>query len=385
MSDPSAFSPGRRRWLGAAVGLSGLPTLPALSLLGTLGGCASPAPSTSRPTPRLRLLGQTRVPHRLNVGGQIVGGLSAIDFDPASGVFWLLSDDRSEFGPARLWRARMAFDARQPGRIGEPVFEPPVILRRPDGQPFPAREVDPEGLRWRSDTGTLLWSSEGDLSRMAQPFVRECTPDGRHLRDFALPEAWRYHADGRRGVRDNLAIEGLALSPDGRHAWAALEGPLIEDGPTPTVASGGAPCRLARLDLASGRWDAELRYPLEPLMAAPTPANGWADNGISELLMPDARHLWVLERSFIQGHGMTLRLFEVDLRTPGAAGTPVAKTLVLDFARSGLSPLDNSEGLCLGPRLADGSRTLWVVSDDNFRAAQVTQIAVFAIEFATKE
>jgi hypothetical protein len=50
---------------------------------------------------------------------------------------------------------------------------------------------------------------------------------------------------------------------------------------------------------------------------------------------------------------------------------------VADFAQLGLSRLDNTEGMCWGPTLGNGHRTLVVVSDDNFRLLQVTQFAAF--------
>ena len=47
------------------------------------------------------------------------------------------------------------------------------------------------------------------------------------------------------------------------------------------------------------------------------------------------------------------------------------------LAALGPPPLDNTEGMCWGPRRPDGRRTLVVVSDDNFNARQVTQFAAF--------
>ena len=41
-------------------------------------------------------------------------------------------------------------------------------------------------------------------------------------------------------------------------------------------------------------------------------------------------------------------------------------------------PLDNVEGMTFGPRLADGRRTLLLVSDNNFAPAQFTQFLLFA-------
>ncbi len=50
-----------------------------------------------------RLIGLTTFPRI--VQGLAVGGLSGIDFDHRTGDWYLISDDRSEHGPARVWRA----------------------------------------------------------------------------------------------------------------------------------------------------------------------------------------------------------------------------------------------------------------------------------------
>ena len=55
------------------------------------------------------------------------------------------------------------------------------------------------------------------------------------------------------------------------------------------------------------------------------------------------------------------------------------KKLLADFAQLGLSRLDNTEGMCWGPRRANGARALVFVSDDNFNPLQVTQFV--ACEF----
>jgi len=44
-----------------------------------------------------------------------------------------------------------------------------------------------------------------------------------------------------------------------------------------------------------------------------------------------------------------------------------------------LAALDNFEGLVLGPPLPDGSRTLLVVSDDNFGERQHTAFLLFRL------
>jgi hypothetical protein len=95
----------------------------------------------------------------------------------------------------------------------------------------------------------------------------------------------------------------------------------------------------------------------------------------------------VLERSYSMGVGSSIRIYEIDTR--GASDTlaqphlragefqPVPKRFIADFAQLGLSRIDNTEGMCWGPRLPNGHRSLVVVSDDNFSARQVTQFAAF--------
>jgi len=52
---------------------------------------------------------------------------------------------------------------------------------------------------------------------------------------------------------------------------------------------------------------------------------------------------------------------------------------VLDLEALAL-PLDNVEGMTIGPTLPDGRRSLVLVSDNNFAAAQFTQFLAFALD-----
>ena len=62
----------------------------------------------------------------------------------------------------------------------------------------------------------------------------------------------------------------------------------------------------------------------------------------------------------------------------GADVESVTKTEVLDLTTLGLA-LDNLEGMTFGPRLADGRRSLLIVSDNNFTPGQVSQFLLFAV------
>src|SRR5690606_33090020 len=94
----------------AATFLSRRTLLRGLAAAGVLGlaGCVSrPPPAAPVSPPRLRLLGETVLPHGLTFEGTTVGGLSALDHDPATGLWVALSDDRSELQPARFYTLRV--------------------------------------------------------------------------------------------------------------------------------------------------------------------------------------------------------------------------------------------------------------------------------------
>jgi hypothetical protein len=66
---------------------------------------------------------------------------------------------------------------------------------------------------------------------------------------------------------------------------------------------------------------------------------------------------------------------------PSLTGVPVrtmTKTLLVDLP-STVDPLDNVEGVTLGPKLPDGRQSLLLVSDDNFSPQQITQFVAFAM------
>lgn len=383
-----AFELTRRRVLGygaaATLGLAGLTR-------------AKPARASLAP-PRLRLIGEARLPHRLQFQGTTVGGLSGVDYDEASGLYYLLSDDGSNINPARFYTARLSLETE---RLGEPVLTGVTSLRQADGSTYPAalrglQVPDPEAIRWRPASQTLLWTSEGHALTGAAPALRESRTDGTLVRELALSAMFDFQLT--RGPRSNLTLEGLALSPDGRQAWIAMEGPLRQDGPLPTVQAPGGPCRFTLLDLGSGQVLRQIAYIPDAIPRAPVPPATQADNGITEILMLDADRMLVLERAYMAGHdalsGNSLRLYLIDLREgtdtlniatlqPGAY-QPVTKRLLADFsAFTGAGPghrlarLDNTEGMCWGPRLPNGNRSLHFISDDNFNSRQITQWLAF--------
>jgi hypothetical protein len=362
----------------------------ALCLAALLALTAQPfaAEATTGGDGGLRLIGEQVLPKDLEVGGTRVGGLSGLAFDPTHGRWLALSDDRSERAPARFYELRLAYDAAAfRGAAATGV----VTLRAPDGTPFPTGTIDPEALRLAGN-GDLYWTSEGDARAGFSPSLNISAPDGRFLRRFSLPARYRNDDNGTHGPRDNLSFEGLATAPDGKTPDGktlilALENALIEDGPKASLEE-GSPVRISTVDAASGEPGPEWVYVTDPVRLAPAKPGGFADNGVSEILPLGKDALLVLERGYAQGRGNSIRLYRAEFagatdvsrlnRLAGTAWQPLRKTLVLDLGHLGVT-LDNFEGMDWGPDLANGHRSLVLVSDDNFNDSQVTKFLAFEV------
>ncbi len=392
-------------------GVAGRRAALALLCCGLLAACGSlpalapaPAPSPTRTEakPELVFLGQQILPFEYRFANTIVGGLSGIDYDPVSGRYWVISDDRSETGPARFYEVALDLarfsKAAAPGHAGV-TFASVQTLRRLDGSAFanvrsdPARSVDPESIRVHAPSGRLVWSSEGERMVKAgeppiliDPHIWEMQRDGSFVRSFVIPDKFRA-SPNNHGIRRNLAFEGLAFAPDFSTLFAMTENALFQDGPAASLTA-GSPSRLIAFDYQSGLARAEYVIDIAPIPVAPTKAGDFADNGASEILGLDDHRLLLLERSYAVGVGNTIRLFVIDLRgatdvsgfdsLSGRAYVPAAKRLLFDFSSLGIH-VDNLEGMTWGPALADGGRSLVFVSDDNFNRGQTMQFLAFEV------
>lgn len=329
----------------------------------------------------LKLLASFEVPQGLAVDGAPFGGISGLDYDRCTGEWLMISDDRSDKAPARVFVGRL--DAR-----GLTVTRQ-VPLRREDGSTFPStasptgERVDAETLRIDPRGGDLLWTTEGDAARGFDPAVRWVDRQG--AAKGAVPTPFRFS----HGARPNLTFEGLSFSPEGRWLWLSMEAPLAQDGPVSSVAEGGL-TRLTRLD-RQGKVAAQYAYRLDPIQAAPVRRG---DNGISEILALDDHRLLVLERSGVEGaagrFAYHCRLYVVDVRgAPDVAGRerlddsvrPLRKKLLLNFDRLANVPTSNLEAMAFGPS-RDGRRTLVLMSDDNFDPAAPTHVLMFSLGVA---
>jgi hypothetical protein len=355
--------------------------------LATLVGDWTAVAANGARLPSLQFLGQAIIPTGTTFAGTVVGGLSSIAFDPDLGVFYVLSDDQGQLSPVRFYTVRIDVSDGQL-QNGDVQIVDVTTLLAPNGQPYPVASLDPEGLTL-AKSGELIVTSEGIALSGIAPWVRRYEVDGSYLGDLFVPNAFN-PTSAAHGVRQNLAFEAAAVSPDGRHLFVGMEGALVQDGPAATL-SGGSLSRILRYNLSTEHLDRQYVYVTDPVAEPPVPATQFSVNGLVELLPFNTQFMLAMERSFsvgAPGTGNTIKLYAAAFpgadnvdgldSIAGVSGRAVAKTLLLDLRTLGL-PLDNIEGMAIGPDLPDGRRSLILVSDNNFAAAQFTQFLLFAI------
>jgi len=298
------------------------------------------------------------------------GGISGIDH-LGDGTFVAISDDRSQHAPARTYDLALEYD--EVGFLGDGLtITGTTALQRADGSAFPTGSVDPESVRWDARTGHVLWSDEGDAAALLPPALRESTREGELVREYAIPEEFLPVRDRSgtqvSGVRPNAAFESLTLSPQGNHLSFLTEAALVQDGPVagPLTSS---PVRLTTLNRHNGTVLSQWVYEVSPFQDAAGPG----DRGAVELLQISRHEFLVLERQYSEGANR-IQLYLASTRgaedvrgTPALDGSErvMSKTLVADLEVVDVHP-DNVEALSWGPDLADGSRSVVLVADDNF-------------------
>ena len=342
----------------------------------------------------LEFLGEVQFPTGLTFEGTEVGGISGLAYDANRGVYYALSDDRSQINPARFYT--LGIDLSD-GSLddGDVTFDAVTTLLDETGNPYPESSLDPEGIAL-SSIGTLHISSEGDANAVIDPFVDQFSLTGQQIDSLPVPDIYLPTADQSSGIRNNAAFESLTITPNQRFLYTATENALFQDGPGATV-DDGSPARILQYDLTTGEPVAEFIYPVDPVPEEPIPADAFSTNGLVELLaINDDGTLLALERGFSVGQGNTVKLFEIDtqsaenvlgqdsLSDDAIQNGAVTKRELLDVeADLGISP-DNLEALALGPVLDDGRQSLIIASDNNFNSnGQFTQFLAFALDFET--
>ena len=371
-----------------------IPALAVSTLSILLSACASF--SHDAPIAGLRLIGEQRIALKQPFEGTTVGGLSGIDYDAASNSWVMESDDRSEINPARFYRASLAYDSEKFSGV---TLNSVHFFTQPDGSRYPNlahaqldkgdQVADIETIRVDPRDGSLWYGSEGNRKVGLHPFVRHADRDGNYLATLATPTMFNVSKE-ETGSRNNMSFEGLSFASDGKSLWLGMEAALYQDGPLATPDHGSV-VRITRLDRA-GTVLGQYAYRIEAVATRPA-AGREADNGVSEILAVNDHQLLVVERAGVENadgiYTNHVRIYEMETdgatdivaiaALAGATYVPARKRLLLDLEKIGLARVDNIEGIAWGPRLANGRRSLVMISDDNFNAQQVTQILAFEV------
>ncbi|MBW4616739.1 MAG: phytase [Desmonostoc vinosum HA7617-LM4] len=337
-----------------------------------------------------------------------VGGLSGITYDAANNRYYAISDDRSQFAPARFYT--LTTDPATISTTGV-TFTNVTPLKDTNGNFFGSNTLDPEAIALTKN-GTVFISSEGEVNsasgRVTNPFVKEFNlTTGQEVRSLAIPKKFLpvvqdTNGNGTvdaadtqlSGIRNNLALESLTITPDAKTLFTATENALLQDGVVASTTT-GSPSRILQYNLVSGQPEKEYLYVTDTVAVPPNPADGFNTNGLVDLLAIDNRGtLLAVERSFsvgLSGTGNTIKIYEVTLQgatdistidslsslseTELAAIKPAEKRLLLNLDDLDLpTGSDNIEGIEFGPKLADGRQSIVLVSDNNFSPTQFTQI-----------
>ena len=366
-----------------------------------LASCDSSKKAILTPKPdaiaSLHFLGEQDIPYNLLYNNTTVGGLSGIDYDSTHGTYYLISDDRSAFNPARFYTACISFT--QNG-IDSFYFTDVQNMLQSTGNVYPNTKQDPyhtpdpEAMRYNPVSKQLVWSSEGERivkdkdTVLENPSVITIAADGKYIDSFRLP-ANLVMQSTEKGPRQNGVLEGLSFADNYSTLFVNVEEPLYEDGPRADLVDNNAYIRILKFDVATKTNTAQYAYKLDPVAYPANPSTGFKINGVPDILSIGNNKLLVIERSFSTGRlPCTIKIFIADLNgvtdvtnIPLMNSTqfvPVSKKLLLNMDDLGIY-IDNIEGVTFGPTLPNGHKTLLFIADNNFTQIEKTQLLLFEV------
>ncbi len=343
-----------------------------------------------------------------------VGFFSDLYYDPRRGEWWGLSDR----GPGG---GTISYDTRvQRFTIDlNPVTGAISNFRIVDTVKFAAgnatfngiapnpgnvlgRSFDPEGFVVNPRNGNFLVSDEYG------PSLYEFNRSGQLVRTYMTPANlvprngvsgqpnFASDAGNDAGKRSNRGFEGLAVSPDGRYAFAMLQSPMLDEG---GAAQTGRFTRIVKFDTETGEAVGQYAYKMD---------RTGQGQGISALVAINDTQFMVLERNN-RGIGVGATLATADklvymidisgaedisgLKLPASgenlpagfdAVTKGVKFIDLDadtLAALGFKSPEKWEGLTIGPRLASGDYVLLAGTDNDYSVTQDGEGEQFDVYF----
>jgi hypothetical protein len=348
----------------------------------------------------IEYIGEYIIPDNFQYQKTTVGGLSGLTYDRQRDRFYAISDDRGDIAPARFYTLKLDLDTKNARvKLNKVDIVDVTLLKQANGETYLKGQTDTEAIALTPQSSVFI-SSEGNRGKNIPPFINEFDlKTGKVKQALPIPERYLPDPEGKRGMQNNLAFEGMTLSPTGTlpasgeplRLFAATESSLLQDKVVSKVGEDG------KIPGAKNRW---LHYLLsnrpeiisEHLYQLDPPPLGALEHGLSEIQAIDTSgHFLTLERSFGL-FGFRVKLFQTSMA--GATDTsriasfqgnntiqPIKKQLAFDLKKLDLR-LDNLEGMALGSRLPDGSQTLLLVSDNNFTNQQITQLLLFKFKQA---
>lgn len=345
---------------------------------------------------QLQYVGEASVATGTKFNKATIGGLSGIVW--AQDTLYALSDDKGRAGEPRFFEFGLKIEKKTVSLAAKAVH---FITGLPqDGDKKVG--LDPEGLV-RLPGGDFIISSEGnnDSKPREMPRIFRVSPEGIWRGDLPIPEKYLPETTGqqKKGIQNNAAFEGLTDFADGKYVFTSTESALSQD--------------FIIGEEEKGDWIRILKYEdkgqkgYSPVAEYAYRVDSFKDNqkgkevfrGVSEILALSETKLIVLERGvriFAKNlWAQTIGVYLVDLskgsdvlssnKLGDSKFTGVEKIKLLDFetdlvADRGTKTVQNFEALAWGPKLADGRRSLLVMSDNNFSKNEITEIVVFAIE-----
>jgi len=328
-----------------------------------------------------------------------VGFFSDLYYDPNRNEWWGLSD-RGPGGGTLNYDTRVqrfTIDIN-PGTGAIANFQIADTIKFTNGgaslngiNPNPSNVLgnsfDPEGFVINPKNGNFLVSDEYgpslyEFNRSGALVMAYTTPANLIPRDSVtgVPNFAADPTTNPAGKRTNRGFEGLAVSPDGKYAYAILQSAMLDEG-----GGSGSVNRIVKFDTATGKAVAQYAYQMD------TANQG---RGVSALVALNDHEFLVLERNN-RGVGVGAefatadkRVYKIDvagatdvsgidLDASGAVYTKVMKasTVFIDLdadtlAALGMKSPEKWEGLTIGPLLADGSHLILAGTDNDYSVTQ---------------
>lgn len=224
---------------------------------------------------------------------------------------------------------------------------------------------DGEGIVYIPNLNTVFVSGEGDGKVLE--YTLDAVPTGREVE---LPAIYKKSAA-------NLGLESLGYSVYNHRLWTCNESTLNGDGERAT--SGNSVENRLRIQAFDDSLKPVEQYVYKMDSAVATGTAKYYAMGVSEITPLDDGSLLVLEREFyvppmILGGFVNCKLFQAWPTNPIATDADITadtvpimdKKLLIEWKTSiGLfrRNIANYEGMCLGPKLSDGSQVVILVSD----------------------